>query len=464
MGQLNFENLQTDFLLEFASSAVVLVIGWLAVLTTRRFFAPKEVRLVQLAFVAHALGAFAQVTITREFYGSGDIMVYWIEGIALADVLRYDFVEFAPRLLTTFLHEQPDLPFTLYGTGATASQSVVSGVLQFITGDSLFGSSLLLSMMSLLGKVGLYSAIKPELAEDKQLTVGAAILLLPSTVYWCGSLSKEAVAIAFFGTLVWALRKIAARERLLLMVPLALISLVVVAMIKAYILLALSFAGGVWVFWTAKRKKSAPLVVKPVYLVLGALLSLGGLSVVARINPEYGSEQIQERASKQHMHGAEAGGDSYYELGGAADEERPLSQQLLLAPAGLFTALFRPLVFEARSAMVLANSVESTTLFILLLVSLFWLGLGRAWSIIVESPAMMFCLVFTASFGSAVGVLTTNLGTLSRYRAPMMPFFAVLVAVLWLEAKKARLARITANAAPVQARRSGMTSAPVSGR
>ncbi|MER2559213.1 MAG: hypothetical protein ABTQ32_00745, partial [Myxococcaceae bacterium] len=104
MGQLNFENLQTDLLLEFASSIVVLVIGWLAVLTTRRFFAPKEVRVVQLAFVAHALGAFAQVTITREFYGSGDIMVYWIEGIALADVLRYDFVEFAPRLLTTFLN------------------------------------------------------------------------------------------------------------------------------------------------------------------------------------------------------------------------------------------------------------------------------------------------------------------------------------------------------------------------
>ena len=149
---------------------------------------------------------------------------------------------------------------------------------------------------------------------------------------------------------------------------------------------------------------------------------------------------------------------------GNADEERPLSQQLLLAPAGLFTALFRPLVFEARSAMVLANSVESTTLFILLLVSLFWLGLGRAWSLIVDSPAMMFCLVFTASFGSAVGVLTTNLGTLSRYRAPMMPFFAALVAVLWLEGKKARSARIAANASPGQARRSGMISAPVSGR
>lgn len=462
---MNFENLQTDFLLEFGSSLIVLVTAWLAVLTTRRSFTPKEVRLVQLAFVAHALGSFAQVTVTREFYGSGDIMLYWVEGIALADALRYDFVEFAPRLLSTFLHEPPELPFALYGSGATASQSVVSAGLQFITGDSLFGSSLLLSMMSLLGKVGLYSAIKPELAEDKRLTVGAAILILPSTVYWCGSLSKEAVAITFFGTLVWALRKIAARERLLVVVPLALVSVVVVAMIKAYILLALSFAGGVWVFWTAQRKKSAaPLVVKPVYLVLGGLLSLGGLSVVARINPEYGAEQLQERASKQHIHGAEAGGDSYYELGGTADEERPLSEQLLLAPAGLFTALFRPLVFEARSVMVLANSVESTTLFVLLLVSLFWLGLGKAWSIIIESPAMMFCLVFTASFGSAVGVLTTNLGTLSRYRAPMMPFFAALVAVLWLEAKQARSARIALNATPLQARRNGMTSAPVSGR
>lgn len=462
MGQLNFENLNTDFVLEFVSTVLILIVAWLVVLTTRRFFSYHEVRLVQLGYVAHALGAFAQVTITREFYGSGDIMLYWAEGVALADVLRHDFAEFAPRLLAVFFHTETELPFALYGSGATASQSVVSGVLQFLTGDSLFGSSVLLSMLSLMGKVGLYSAIKQDLPEDKRPLVGAAILLLPSTVYWCGSLSKEAVAISFFGMLVWALRRMAERQRLLLVVPIALGCILVVAMIKAYILLALSFAGGVWIFWSAQKKKTGALVVKPVYLAIGVLISFGGISLVGQINPEYATENVKERATKQQIYGAEAGGDSYYELAQGNEEQRSLSQQLVLAPAGLFTALFRPLVFEARSVMVLANSVESTALFLLLLVSLFWLGLGRAWSVIVNSPTMMFCLVFTTSFGSAVGVLTTNLGTLSRYRAPMMPFFATLVAVLFLEALKERN-RGRAELAD-QARRRGITSAPISGR
>jgi hypothetical protein len=47
-----------------------------------------------------------------------------------------------------------------------------------------------------------------------------------------------------------------------------------------------------------------------------------------------------------------------------------------------------------------------------------------------QSPALMFCAVFVMTFGVAVGLSTLNLGTLSRYRIPMMPFFFVLLLVL----------------------------------
>jgi hypothetical protein len=38
-------------------------------------------------------------------------------------------------------------------------------------------------------------------------------------------------------------------------------------------------------------------------------------------------------------------------------------------------------------------------------------------------------------FGMAVGLTTTNLGTLSRYRMPLVPFFAALL-VLFMDADK----------------------------
>ncbi|MDX2009473.1 MAG: hypothetical protein SFW67_04750 [Myxococcaceae bacterium] len=394
--------------------------------------------MLQMGFAAHVIASFAQVTITRDVYGSGDIMVYWAEGVALADALRYDFSGIAPGLIDVFLHREGRLPFELYGGGATASQSVFSAFLQFVTGNSLYASSILLAMLALLGKAGIYSALKNDFEPEVRPRLGAAIVLLPSAVYWCGSLAKEAVAIAFFGILTWALRTIFERRSIAIALGAAVLSATIVAMIKAYILLAFSLSAGVWLYWSVQQKRTGTVVVKPVFLLLGAALAVGGITLVGRLNPEYGAEQVRERATKQAMYGASAGGDSYYELASGTDEERPLSQQLALAPAGLFTALFRPLLFEARSAMVFINAIESTGLFVVALIILRRLGFRGVWERISSSPSLMFCLVFSVSFGSAVGVLTTNLGTLSRYRAPMMPLFAGLLAVLWMESLAAR--------------------------
>lgn len=437
---MNFDRFDTDVFLEFVATPIVLVVAYLLVLGARRFLDPNEQRLLQLGFAAHVVAAFAQVIVTREVYGSGDIMVYWAEGVALADALRYDFTGIAPGLIEVFLHQEARLPFELYGAGATASQSIFSAFLQFITGNSLFASSILLAMLALLGKAGIYSALKSDFAVETRHRLAAAIFLLPSAVYWCGSLSKEAVAISFFGMLVWALRRIFDRKGVVSALLIAVGSAVIVAMIKAYILIALSLAAGVWVFWSIQRKKTGTVVIKPIFLVLGALLSLGGITLVGKLNPEYGADQMRERASKQAMYGASAGGDSYYELASGADEERPLGQQIALAPAGLFTALFRPLVFEARSVMVFINAIESTTLFVIAVVLIRRLGLKGVWDRISRSPSLVFCMTFSVSFGSAVGVLTTNLGTLSRYRAPMMPLFAGLLAVLWFESLRQRKA------------------------
>jgi len=38
--------------------------------------------------------------------------------------------------------------------------------------------------------------------------------------------------------------------------------------------------------------------------------------------------------------------------------------------------------------------------------------------------------VFVMAFGIAVGLASSNLGTLSRYRSPLVPFFVVLLLVL----------------------------------
>ncbi|MEO8901749.1 MAG: hypothetical protein ABI627_09500, partial [Polyangiaceae bacterium] len=126
---------------------------------------------------------------------------------------------------------------------------------------------------------------------------------------------------------------------------------------------------------------------------------------------------------------------SHYELGAASGG---FAGQLALAPLGLFTALFRPLIFEARSILVLLNSFETAFLTVAAVMVLARRGFGKTLTEIIRRPILSFCAVFVLLFGTFVGLGSTNLGTLSRYRMPLTPFFATLLLALLARPERAR--------------------------
>jgi hypothetical protein len=107
-----------------------------------------------------------------------------------------------------------------------------------------------------------------------------------------------------------------------------------------------------------------------------------------------------------------------------------MAGQLLFAPLALLTALFRPLFFEARNPPMAISAVETTMLVMFIARSAFQKGVARLWRDTRRSPALMLALTFVLTFAVAVGLSSTNLGTLSRYRVPMLPFLVELV-VCW---------------------------------
>ncbi len=139
--------------------------------------------------------------------------------------------------------------------------------------------------------------------------------------------------------------------------------------------------------------------------------------------------QAQRRVSAQ-----EQGGSNFYLEGrDAPADEAPkngLLGQIAIMPVALGTALFRPFIFESFSAMQFLNAIEMTWLLVLFVQMLRrnrWTDLLRR---VTANPALMFCLVFVLVLAMGTGLSTANLGTLSRYRAPMMQFFLLLLMIL----------------------------------
>jgi hypothetical protein len=280
----------------------------------------------------------------------------------------------------------------------------------------------------------MYRALKPEFATRLHPTVLTALMFSPSGLVWSCALLKEPIAVAFTAPFFLGLRWFLDGRRLWLSVPLLLIGAGGAGLVKPYVMLTLVLSAAVWVAW-ARVIKGGSVFTKPVYLLAAAGVATVGLAGASTIFPSLSVDRVGESMTKQRRAAAHAEGDSNFyleEQSTSVDEERNLSlgSQVALMPIALVTALFRPFLFEARKAMQLANALEMTWIVVLFAQMLRNNGARTTITRIMNSPALMFCAAFTLSLAFGTGLATANLGALSRYRAPMMPFYLLLLLIL----------------------------------
>jgi hypothetical protein len=80
-----------------------------------------------------------------------------------------------------------------------------------------------------------------------------------------------------------------------------------------------------------------------------------------------------------------------------------------------------------KNPLMLVSAIEMTVFLLFFLRALRRGGVRGTLSLVTRDPALALCVVFVIVFATAVGLATTNLGTLARYRSTMLPFFGVLL-------------------------------------
>lgn len=385
---------------------------------------------------AHAVAVFAQIAVTLGFYasaGGGDIVEYWRSGVVAADGLRTDFETFAPQLVLAFFHQEYRLPFDLFGTESTLSQTVISGALCLLLGNSLYAISMAVAMFAFFGKIALALTLRTQVSAARRHQLFGIVLLVPSVAFWSGTIVKEAIIIGCLGFATLALSYLVRLERLIPSVVVLAAAVVPIAMVKPYTLLPFSLAGSLWFYLERLNRMGRTFSLRPLSLAAATGIAVLSVSAVGAIVPEYSLDNLGARASTIQSTGALVEGGSNYQLvdnPSDAESRRPLVAQLAYAPLGLFTALFRPLPFDVRNVLMAVSALEATYFLVLFLRLLRRVGVKTLVSQTLRSPALAMCAAFTIMFGTAVGVASTNMGTLSRYRTPLLPFFAVLLAAL----------------------------------
>src|SRR5690606_38548730 len=100
-------------------------------------------------------------------------------------------------------------------------------------------------------------------------------------------------------------------------------------------------------------------------------------------------------------------------------------------PQAVNVTLFRPYLWEAGKAIVMLNAIEAFLFLALNLRILIPIGPVRVWRTINSDPNIQFALIFTLIFAFAVGISSYNFGSLSRYKIPCLPMYALSLVLIY---------------------------------
>lgn len=295
-----------------------------------------------------------------------------------------------------------DSSFLDVGTHAViAFTSIFTGPL----GLSLLGAFLVFNIFGYIGLLAFAGSLKAVTwNKSRQLRLMALIIiLLPSVSFWSSAIGKDAISFMAMGLALWA--AINLKQRGMLMIFAVLAMLFVRPHMAGMMVIGLSVA-----FILHAR---VPLGRR----ILLGLVSIGAAVVIIPFGLEYAG--VGDETDVEGLVSYVETRQGYNQQGGGGVDISSMS-----LPMQMFTYMFRPLVFEARSVFQLAAAVDNIILGVLFLFGGMAIWKGR------KSPVpdtRLFLWVYALLAWVVLAMTTANLGIAMRQKWMFAPILIYLL-------------------------------------
>jgi hypothetical protein len=265
--------------------------------------------------------------------------------------------------------------------------------------------------------------LRPQIYKE----LAAAVFFIPSVFFWGSGLMKDPLCLAALGWIFYAFyRGFIEKKNIPRCVIIGYIASSVLISTKIYILLAFLPPALLWVFNEYSTRFNSPLVrtvAKPVLFIVGGGVALFALTTLTKGDSRFDIDKIgaQSKLTADYLLSvSQAQNGSGYSLG---EQDGTIGGMLKLAPQAVVVSLFRPFIWEAHNPTMLLSALEASYFIFLTLRIFYRVGIGKTLKAISGSPALTLCFIFSIIFAIAVGVSSSNFGTLVRYKIPLMPFY-----------------------------------------
>lgn len=401
---------------------------------------PVTQKLFMRAFHFKMLCSILFAIITDFVYNGGDSEMFFFATLDIQKALGDDAITLWEVLKTEKVNETHPLSpyfymnnakYPTYGYMVSSSNFFVprvSVLLSMLFFNSYLSICMVFSFFALGGTIRLYKFFIHHYP-DLQLQIAFATLFIPSVCYWSSGLLKDSLCLGAVGLLCYGLLNVFVHKRAIFKsVAWTLISVVILVYVKAYILLA--FLPGLMYWLTTRlgnpnRKRQYNRMLNFFSLVLAVVFGY------FLINTITSNENLQSFQLDNLAENTDKSRGQYESIVAGSNFKLETSNRGLLLANGVVATFFRPFIWEVSSPIVLASALESLIFSWLILYFFIKKGVLRFFKSIVTNPVTILCGVFAILFAAFIGSSAANFGTLSRYKIPCMPFFLMLLFLIY---------------------------------
>lgn len=379
-------------------------------------------------FLFHILGGLSFALIYEYYYGGGDTFYYFQGSHELVNALFSDFDSFIEIMTTSDIVNSPvEVEYLKskiqYARAGQEWFMVKLGVIPNLIGANLFlTTTIIYSCISALGNWLLLRGFHLYYQKLNKYLI-FSILFIPTVLFWGNGIMKDTITFFCVGALFYLFIQnfylksiLQSKWHQLLLLSLLIF---IVAILKLYIIITfmISIIISLYFRYLKQIKDLIYRIIFSLFSILTLVSFIYILSGTLIKEIEKAETEFIEKAKGFHSWHTERGGSTYSH----GEIEYSLEGFLEKSPNSFNVTFYRPYFWEVQSPFMLVSAIES---FFLLLLSLYLvLYLKRTLKIIVNDPVLIFCLIYSVTFGVIVGFLAYNFGALDRYKIASFPFY-----------------------------------------
>ena len=387
-------------------------------------------------------GVSAFISVYLFYYEGGDTINYFKGARAAGNLLIEDFEKGIAVLFNTSSIYNDISSFNnitgypshyMWRDPSTFSVSRYSALFYLLGAKSFIITSFIVCCFSFIGLWKFYRLLNI-LYPGYEKGLAYIILFLPSIAFWGSGIMKDSYTVSSACWITYNFYMVLIlRKKVLTNSIFLLINLFIIINIKPYVILSLLPGIIIWLN-SAYLKKIKNLLVKILVLPLVSVIILiiglyvfQNLSSLMGVYGEVDTAIEQAQVIRSDLLRSGQYGSNNYDIG---KFNGSLISLISVAPNAIFTALFRPFLWEIGSPTMVFSAIENFILIIFTFFTLIRISPITVLRTLLKEPFLLYCLIFSVFFSFGVGIAGTNFGAMVRYKTPLMPFFFSMIYIL----------------------------------